>query len=111
MLSRLFGKIRSARSREWRPSGFRLIATDLGANVNYDCYCGCDAGFALDRSVAEQAPASCCCGNLMLVGENARERLREALDDGAAYRLSAQELVMPWAEPAEVALAIPISRD
>lgn len=111
MLGRLFRQIARGRSREWRPSGFRLVATDLGANVNYDCYCGCDAGFALDRSVPEQAAGSCCCGNLILVGEHARERLHGALDDASAYRLSAQELVMPWAELAEVALAIPVRRD
>ncbi len=111
MLERLRNIFRSTPAEPWRPSDYRVEATDAGANVNYDCYCGCDAGFALDRSVPEQAPESCCCGNLILVGENARERLHGALDDAGAYRLSAQELVMPWGESTEVALAIPSKQD
>ncbi len=111
MLDRLFRVFGRGKPEEWRPSSFRLVETDLGVNVNYDCYCGCDAGFALDRSVPDQAPGSCCCGNLILVGENAGERLHGALDDAGAYRLSAEELVMPWGEPAEVALAIPNKQD
>ena len=111
MLSWLLRIVKGKSSEEWHPASFRVGETDRGANVNYDCYCGCDAGFALDRSVREQAPESCCCGNLILVGENARERIEGALDDDGAYRLNTQELVMPWGESAEVALAIPIRRD
>ena len=111
MLGRPFGMLGRGRPEEWRPSGFRLVETDLGANVNYDCYCGCDAGFALDCSVPRQAAESCCCGNLTLVGENARERLHRTLDGAGAYRQSAQELVMAWGESAEVALAIPNKQD
>ena len=34
---------------DWRPMAYRVERSEVGANVNYDCYCGCDAGFALDR--------------------------------------------------------------
>jgi copper chaperone CopZ len=48
---------------DWRPAGYHIERTEVGANVNDACYCGCDAGFGLDRRQADQAPESSCCGN------------------------------------------------
>ncbi|MSP23544.1 MAG: copper chaperone [Dehalococcoidia bacterium] len=94
---------------DWRPSTFRIEKTDAGANVNYDCYCGCDAGFALDRSQADPALESCCCGNQILVGAGAGARITSKLDAPEAYRLDVQQVTMPWGQPLEVALAIPLA--
>lgn len=91
----------------WFPE-FRVTRTARGADVNYDCYCGCDAGFALDRSVADAAPESCCCGNRILVGRDAEPRLAAALDPGTPYRVEVQRLAMPWGQPLDVALAVPM---
>ncbi len=107
MVSRLFGIFKRGDEAEWRPAGYRITATEAGANVNYDCYCGCDAGFALDRSTAEQSPEHCCCGNQMLVGTRAQQRLQDTLDDAKAYRVDTQSVVMPWGEEMDAALAIP----
>jgi copper chaperone CopZ len=93
---------------DWRPASYRVEKTAVGANVNYDCYCGCDAGFALDRSQADQATESCCCGNHMLVGAGAAERILAKLDDAAQYRVDVQQATMPWGQPVDVALAIPL---
>lgn len=93
---------------DWAPAGFRIERTDVGANVNYDCYCGCDAGFALDRSQPDQPTESCCCGNHILVGPDAGDRITSKLDDPAAYRLDVQTATMPWGQPLQVAVAIPI---
>ena len=90
----------------WQPA-FRVTRTDAGADVNYDCYCGCDAGFALDRAAADQPPEGCCCGNRILVGPDAGARLAGALDDSSGYRMDVTPLTMPWGQPLEVALAIP----
>ena len=92
---------------DWRPAAFRIEKTEVGANVNYDCYCGCDAGFALDRSQADPAPESCCCGNRILVGPDASRRLTVRLEDPAAFRIDTQTATMPWGQPLEVAIAIP----
>lgn len=92
---------------DWRPVAYRIEKTAVGANVNYDCYCGCDAGFALDRSAADPAPESCCCGNQILVGVAAGDRIRGTLDGTSAYRVDLQTLTMPWGQPMEVAIAIP----
>jgi len=92
---------------DWRPAAFRVEQTDVGANVNYDCYCGCDAGFALDRSAADPAPESCCCGSQILVGSAAGERIGAKLEDASAYRVDLQTVTMPWGQPMQVALAIP----
>ncbi len=87
---------------------YRVTRTDAGADVNYSCPCGCDAGFALDRAKAEQAPESCCCGRLILAGRDAASRLRAALDDESRYEpLDVQTVTMPWGQPIEVALATP----
>jgi copper chaperone CopZ len=93
---------------DWRPEAYRIEKTDVGANVNYDCYCGCDAGFALDRSQSDQATESCCCGNHMLVGAGAAERILGKLDDASKYRVDVQQTTMPWGQPMDVALAIPL---
>lgn len=90
----------------WQPA-YRVTRTPAGADVNYDCYCGCDAGFALDRAQADPAAESCCCGNHMLVGRGAGERLRARLDAAASYRVEVTPVAMPWGQPLEVALAIP----
>jgi hypothetical protein len=92
---------------DWRPASFRIEPTEVGANVNYDCYCGCDAGFALDRSEAEPAPESCCCGNHILVGADAAERIMGRVEDADRYRLDVQRVTMPWGEAMDVAIAIP----
>ncbi len=93
---------------DWRPSDWRIVKTDAGANVNYDCYCGCDAGFALDRAQADQPLESCCCGNQILVGTDAGARITSKLDGSAGYRVDVQQVTMPWGQPLEVALAIPL---
>jgi copper chaperone CopZ len=97
----------SAKTPDWRPATYRVVRTDAGANVNYDCYCGCDAGFALDRSQADPATESCCCGNHILVGAGAGTRIGSKLDTGTRYRIDVQTVAMPWGQPLEVALAIP----
>lgn len=91
----------------WTPT-YRVTRTDVGADVNYACPCSCEAGFALDRSKADHAPESCCCGRQILVGREAESRLRGALDEPGAYRYDRQSLTMPWGQPIEVALAIPL---
>ncbi|MCC6236756.1 MAG: heavy-metal-associated domain-containing protein [Dehalococcoidia bacterium] len=91
----------------WTPA-YRVTRTEVGADVNYACPCSCDAGFALDRSQAEQDPESCCCGRQILVGHDAESRLRSALEQPGAYRYDHQSLTMPWGQPLEVALAIPL---
>ncbi len=107
MLERLRNIFSSAPAEPWRPSDYRVEATEAGANVNYDCYCGCDAGFALDRSAADPAAESCCCGNRMLVGEHAGTRLGVALPGTPAFRIDVQQVPMPWGDSLEVALAVP----
>ncbi len=92
---------------DWTPGEYRVVRSDVGANVNYDCYCGCDAGFALDRSQADQATESCCCGNHIFVGPDAGRRIAGKLDPAATYRIDVREITMPWGQPMEVALAIP----
>ena len=92
----------------WRPSAYRIERTEVGANVNYDCYCSCDAGFAIDRSRADAAPESCCCGNQILVGAGAGQRIASKLDAPERYRIDVQQVTMPWGQPLEVALAIPL---
>ncbi len=92
------------------PSGpvtYTVTRTDAGADVNYQCPCGCTAGFALDRGQAEQAPESCCCGRQLLVGTSAGERLRVTLDGG--YAFDVQTLTMPWGQPLQAALAVPFA--
>lgn len=93
---------------DWRPSAYRVEKTDAGANINYDCYCSCDAGFALDRSKADAAPESCCCGNQILVGAGAGARIASKLDAPERYRIDVQQVTMPWGQPVDVALAIPL---
>ena len=107
MLERLRNIFRSTPSEPWSPSDYRVAATEAGANVNYDCYCSCDAGFAFDRSAADATAESCCCGNRMLVGADAGTRLGAALPDAPAFRMDVQQVAMPWGEAVEVALAIP----
>jgi copper chaperone CopZ len=94
------------RSVGWTPA-YRVSRTDKGADVNYACYCGCEAGFALDRSQPEQAPEGCCCGNRILVGRDSSTRLQPALESGSNYRVELAQLTMPWGQPVEVALAVP----
>ncbi len=91
----------------WTPE-YRVTRTPAGADVNYACPCSCEAGFALDRSRVEQDPESCCCGRQILVGREAETRLRGALEHPGAYRYDRQSLTMPWGQPVEVALAIPL---
>ncbi len=90
----------------WIPA-YRVTPTARGADVNYDCYCGCDAGFALDRALADPPAEGCCCGNRILVGRGAESRLRAMLDAGTAYHVDVQQIAMPWGQPLDVALAIP----
>ncbi|MSQ42259.1 MAG: copper chaperone [Dehalococcoidia bacterium] len=102
------GDAHGTRPPGWRPAGYRIERTAVGANVNYDCFCGCDAGFALDRSNGAPAPESCCCGNRMLVGAHAAARLAAVLDAPERYRIDVQPVVMPWGQPLEAAVAIPL---
>jgi copper chaperone CopZ len=90
----------------WTPA-YRVTRTDRGADVNYRCYCGCEAGFALDRALADPAPEGCCCGNRILVGRDARTRLAATLDPATTYDLNVQTIAMPWGQPLDVALAVP----
>jgi len=89
------------------PPTYRVTPTDAGAEINYDCPCGCVAGFAFDRAIANADPESCCCGRTMLVGGGAEERLRSGLGEQDSYRFDLQTVTMPWGQPMEVALAIP----
>ncbi len=93
-------------SAGWRPE-YRVTRTDAGADVNYDCPCSCDAGFAFDRSQTEQAPESCCCGRRIVVGPDAASQLRSALSEPDTYQFDVQQIAMPWGEPVQAALAIP----
>jgi copper chaperone CopZ len=90
----------------WHPL-YRVTKTALGADVNYACPCSCEAGFALDRSQSEQSPESCCCGRQILVGADAEHRLREVLEEPAAFSFDLQTVEMPWGQPLSVALAVP----
>ena len=111
MLSRILRRFGHERG-PWRPRNYRVTETRSGADVNYDCYCGCDAGFALDRSAgAGAAPEHCCCGNAIIVGEDAEARLAGFLDEADAFRIDVQDVQMPWGESARVALAIPTEAD
>ena len=102
------GGLHAALTPDWRPAAYRIEKTDVGANINYDCYCGCDAGFALDRSQADQPTESCCCGNAILVGTGAADRIAGKLDEPARFRVDVQAVTMPWGQPMDVALAIPV---
>lgn len=93
-------------SAGWRPE-YRVMGTDVGADVNYDCPCSCEAGFALDRSQTEQEPGSCCCGRRIVVGPDAEARLRSTLREPDTYQFDVQTVAMPWGEPVQAALAIP----
>ena len=102
----------SARNQQpWLPGGYTVTPTDAGADVNYQCYCGCDAGFAFKREVADASPEQCCCGNSILVGSDAGARLGRTLEASAAFRLDVRQVQMPWDENVEVALAIPREAD
>ena len=110
MLSRILRRFRHE-PKPWRPRNYRVTETHSGADINYDCYCGCDAGFALDSSTAVATPERCCCGNAILVGEDAAARLAGFLDDADAFRVDVQDVQLPWGESASVALAIPSGAD
>lgn len=93
-------------SADWRPT-YRITPTGAGADVNYDCPCSCDAGFAFDRSQAAQQPEHCCCGRTILVGRGAEARLRDSLATPDEYEFDVQTVAMPWGQPLPVALASP----
>jgi copper chaperone len=95
------------RSRPAAPT-YRVKPSDAGAEINYDCPCGCTAGFAFNRALASQEPESCCCGRTMLVGRDAAERLRSAVEGAGEYTFDIQTVTMPWGQPFEAALAIPV---
>ncbi|MCC7366337.1 MAG: heavy-metal-associated domain-containing protein [Dehalococcoidia bacterium] len=86
---------------------YRVSPTDAGAEINYDCPCGCVAGFAFNRATAIAEPEWCCCGRAMLVGRAAEERLRAALAGAESYWIDVQHVTMPWGQPMEVSLAVP----
>lgn len=91
----------------WVPT-YTVTATDKGADLNYSCPCGCTAGFALDRSVGDQHAEGCCCGREMLVAPaNAEARLKAGLS-GGDYRFDLQTVEMPWGQPMQAAIAIPV---
>ena len=88
-----------------RPTSPR--SASASADINYQCYYECDAGFTLDRSATEARPEQCCCGNAILVGKDAASSLSAALDGADAFRIDVQEVLMPWGETQQAALAIP----
>ena len=91
----------------WLPE-YTVTATDKGADVNYTCYCGCDAGFAFDRSQAEQDAEGCCCGNrIMVAPADAETRMQSGLED-REYRIDVQQVTAPWGQPLQTALAVPV---
>ena len=57
---------------------------------------------------ADPALESCCCGNQILVGAGAGARITSKLDAPERYRVEVQQVTMPWGQPLEVALAIPM---
>ena len=90
----------------WVPT-YTVTATDKGADLNYACPCGCTAGFAFDRSSADQHAEGCCCGRQMLVAPaDAEARLKSGLN-GGDFRFDVQTVDMPWGQPMEAAIAIP----
>lgn len=91
---------------ETHPS-YVVTRTAVGADVNYQCPCGCDAGFAFDRGLSEQPPESCCCGRTILVGTEVRDRLLAFLPAADTYALDEQAVTMPWGQVLAVALATP----
>jgi copper chaperone CopZ len=90
------------------PPVYRVKPSDAGAEINYDCPCGCVAGFAYNRALAAQDPESCCCGRTMLVGREATASLRTALEGTGEYTFDIQTVTMPWGQPVEAALAVPV---
>lgn len=88
-----------------------VTRTDAGADVNYECPCGCNAGFAFDRSVMDKAPESCCCGRTILVGVSPREPLLAFLPMSDIYSLDEQTVEMPWGQVLSVVLATPPDAD
>ncbi|MDA0814995.1 MAG: hypothetical protein O2924_00290 [Chloroflexi bacterium] len=84
---------------DWRPVAYRIEKTDVGANVNYDCYCGCDTGFALDRRrrISPSGHAA------------AAMRCSWAWTPVSGYRVDIQQVTMPWGQPMGVVLVIPRS--
>jgi hypothetical protein len=96
-----------ATAADWRPDSFRVVAADVGANVNHDGYCRCDAGFALDRAEPDPRAESCCCGNRIPVAVGAGTRLAVRLGDAGGYRIETRTVQMPWEAELEVALAVP----
>ena len=104
VLSRVRGWLRD-RPEPWRPQRYSVTPTAVGADINYQCYYECDAGFTLDRSATEARPEQCCCGNAILVGKDAASSLSAALDGADAFRIDVQEVLMPWGETQQAALA------
>jgi copper chaperone CopZ len=99
--------VASAVDDTWKPE-YRMSATDKGADINYACPCGCEAGFALDRSNAAQQAEGCCCGRELLVAPaDAEARLRADVE-GEGYRVDVQDVTMPWGQPMQAAIAIPV---
>ena len=97
----------AAADPNWVPT-YTVTATDKGADLNYSCPCSCTAGFALDRADADQHAEGCCCGRQMLVAPaNAEERLKAGLD-GGDFRFDVQTVEMPWGQPMQAAIAIPV---
>ncbi len=91
----------------WTPE-YRMSSTDKGADINYACPCGCDAGFALDRSNATQHAEGCCCGRQLLVAASDAEARLRADVEGEGYRVDVQDVTMPWGQPMQAAIAIPV---
>jgi copper chaperone CopZ len=91
----------------WVPT-YTVTATDKGADLNYSCPCGCTAGFAFNRGDSDQHAEGCCCGREMLAAPaNAEERLKAGLK-GGDYRFDVQTVEMPWGQPMQAAIAIPV---
>ncbi|MDA0351261.1 MAG: heavy-metal-associated domain-containing protein [Chloroflexi bacterium] len=97
----------TAADPNWVPT-YTVTGTDKGADINYACPCSCTAGFGLDRAVADQHAEGCCCGRQMLVAPtDAEARLKADLSSGE-YRFNLQTIEMPWGQPMQAAIAIPV---
>ncbi len=98
----------SRSTKENRSPVYKVSVTEKGAELSYSCPCGCRIGYTFDRSVADQQVEACCCGKQMFVAPiDAEDQLRSWLNEGE-YHLDVQVVEMPWGQPMQVAIAIPV---
>lgn len=77
------------------------------AHVNYQCPCSCIGGVIYNAEKPLTKPGRCCCGRLLWVGADARERLTEVLAPGVDYEWDFGTVTLPWGEVAQTAMAWP----